>query len=120
MAEHNELGKKGEALASEFLVKNGYKILSKNYRFKKLELDIIAEYKNELIIVEVKTRASRYLAGAEVTVTKNKQKLIIKGANQYIIENKIDLETRFDIISIILNQQETDIDHLIDAFYPLK
>ena len=76
MAEHNELGKKGEALAVTFLNKNGYKILAKNYRFKKLELDIIAEYKNELIIVEVKTRASRYLAGPEVTVTKNKQKLI--------------------------------------------
>lgn len=120
MAEHNELGKKGEALAAAFLIKNGYKVLAKNYRFKKLELDIIAEYKNELIIVEVKTRASRYLAGPEITVTKSKQQLIIKAANQYIIENEIDLETRFDIISIILNQQETDIDHLVDAYYPLK
>jgi putative endonuclease len=73
-----------------------------------------------LIIVEVKTRASRYLAGPEITVTKSKQQLIIKAANQYIIENEIDLETRFDIISIILNQQETDIDHLVDAYYPLK
>ena len=120
MAEHNELGKKGEDLATQFLIKKGYKILSRNYRFKKLEIDIIAEYKNELIIVEVKTRASRFLAGPEETVTKGKQKSIIKAANQYIIEHEVDLETRFDIISIILNQKETSIEHLEDAFYPLR
>ena len=118
MAEHNELGKKGEELAAEFVSKLGYKILAKNYRFKKLELDIIAEYNNELIIIEVKTRQSRYLAGPEDTVTKGKQRTIIKAAHHYIIEHEVDLETRFDIISIILNEKETSIDHMIDAFYP--
>ena len=81
MAEHNELGKKGEALAASFVCKLGYKILIKNYRYKKLELDIVAEYKNELIIIEVKTRHSRYLAGPEDTVTLGKQKSIIKYCN---------------------------------------
>jgi putative endonuclease len=118
MAEHNELGEKGEALAADFVNKLGYKILSKNYRFKNLELDIIAEHENQLIIIEVKTRQSRYLAGPEITVTKGKQKSIIKAAQHYIIEQEVDLETRFDIISIILNEKETAIDHLIDAFYP--
>jgi len=120
MAEHNELGNKGEELATQFLKKKGYKIMSRNYRFKKLEIDIIAEFKNELIIIEVKTRASRFLAGPEETVTKSKQRSIIKAAQQYIIEHEIDLETRFDIISIILNQNEISIDHLEDAFYPLR
>jgi putative endonuclease len=120
MAEHNELGKKGEDLATHFLKKKGYKILIRNYRFKKLEIDIIAQNKGELIIVEVKTRASRYLAGPEDTVSKSKQRSIITAANQYIEENEIDLETRFDIVSVILNQNETSIDHLIDAFYPTR
>jgi len=119
MAEHNELGEKGEELATQFLRQKGYKILQRNYRFKKLEVDIICEDKNELVIIEVKTRASRYLAGPEDTVSKSKQKSIVKAANQYIIDNEIDLETRFDIVSIILNDKETHIDHLIDAFYPL-
>jgi len=120
MAEHNELGNKGEDLATQFLKKKGYKILCRNYRFKKLEVDIVTEFKNELVIVEVKTRASRFLAGPEETVTKSKQRSIIKATHQYIIENEIDLETRFDIISIILNEKETSIDHLEDAFYPLR
>jgi len=118
MADHNELGKKGEELAFHYLVKKGYKILAKNWRFKRNEIDIIAEYNNTLIIVEVKTRASRFLAGPEETVTKSKQKTIIKVADAYIQDYEIDIDTRFDIISIILNSKETDIEHLVDAFYP--
>ena len=120
MAEHNELGKKGEELATQFLRQKGYKILIRNYRFKKLEIDIIAQDKDELIIVEVKTRASRYLAGPEDTVSLNKQRLIVKAANQYIEEHDVDLDTRFDIVSIILNEKETNVEHLIDAFYPTR
>jgi len=119
MADHNDLGKKGEELAFNYLIKKGYKILCRNYRFKRNEIDIIAEFENTLIIIEVKTRASRFLAGPEETVTKGKQKTIIKVAHEYIIENEIDLDTQFDIISIILNEKETHIEHLIDAFYPI-
>jgi putative endonuclease len=118
MAQHNELGEKGEQLAKDFLIKKGYQILTTNYRFKHLEVDIIAKYNKELIVVEVKTRASEYLAGPEDTVTKGKQKSIVKVANAYILENDLDIDTRFDIISIILNEKETKIEHLEDAFYP--
>ncbi len=118
MAGHNELGEKGERLAKDYLIKKGYEILTTNYRFKHLEVDIIAKYKNELIIVEVKTRQNDYLAGPEDTVTKGKQKSIVKVANAYILENDLDIDTRFDIISIILNDKETTIEHLEDAFYP--
>lgn len=118
MASHNELGSKGEELAVNYLVKKGYKILNKNYRFKRNEIDIVAEFDNTLIIVEVKTRASRFLAGPEDTVTRSKQKTIVKVANEYILEHEIDLDTRFDIVSIVLNEKETAIEHLIDAFYP--
>ena len=55
MAEHNELGKEGEKLAVEFLLKNDYKILEKNYRYLKAEVDIIAQKGAFLIGVEVKT-----------------------------------------------------------------
>ncbi|HIP35732.1 MAG TPA: endonuclease [Crocinitomix sp.] len=118
MAQHNELGKKGERLAKRFLIEKGYKILATNYRFKHLEVDIIAQQGEELIVVEVKTRQNEYLAGPEVTVTKSKQKAIVKVANAYVVENDIDLEIRFDIVSIILNDNETKIEHLEDAFYP--
>ena len=118
MADHNELGIKGEELAFNYLVKKGYKILSRNYRFKHNEIDIVAQFESTLVIVEVKTRASRFLAGPEDTVTPSKQKSIIKVANAYIHDHEVDLDTRFDIISIILNEKETHIEHMVDAFYP--
>ena len=119
MAEHNELGKMGEELAADFLAKKGYEIVHRNYQFKKSELDIIAKKDGKLIVVEVKTRHSDYLAGPEITVTKKKQKALIKAANFYIQQNDLDAETQFDIVSIILNNKEQTIEHSEDAFYPL-
>ena len=58
MAQHNELGKKGEQLAVDFLVENSYDIMERNYRFDKAEVDIIAQKGDILAIVEVKTRSS--------------------------------------------------------------
>lgn len=106
-------------MAANYLLKKGYEILKRNYRFKKSELDIIAKKDGKLIVVEVKTRNSDYLAGPEITVTKKKQKSIVKAANYFIAQNELDLETQFDIISIILNDREQTIEHLEDAFYPL-
>ena len=118
MAEHNELGKKGEELAVGFLKKKGFKILDQNYRFKHLEVDVIAMDGEELVIVEVKTRNSDFMAGPEITVNKTKQNSMVKVANAYIEEQDLDVETRFDIVSIILNEKQCEIDHIEDAFYP--
>ena len=115
---HIELGKIGENIAKRILQEKEYKIRCCNYRFKKLELDIIAEKNNKLIVVEVKTRNSSYLGEPWQSVTKNKQKQIIKAANQYILENDIWEETQFDIISIIKNDSEEKIEHIENAFTP--
>lgn len=118
MADHNDLGKLGEEMATAFLEKKGYEILARNFTYVKAEVDIIAKKDGQLVVVEVKTRNSNFMAGPEITVTKKKQKSIIKAANAYIDENALDIETRFDIISIILNSKEKIIDHIEDAFYP--
>ena len=65
MAIHNELGKKGEQLAVDFLQKKGYTILDRNWRFKKAEVDIIAQKEQILAIVEVKTRSSNYFGNPQ-------------------------------------------------------
>lgn len=119
MAEHNELGKIGEGIAVAYLQKKGYEILCRNYTFKKSELDIVTRKGELLVIVEVKTRNSDYLAGPEITVTKKKQRALIKAANFYIEDHQLECETQFDIISIIHNSNEIKIDHIEDAFYPL-
>lgn len=62
MAEHNETGNKGEELAEKYLRKLGYEILERNWHFGKNEIDIIAKDGNFLVIAEVKTRSSTFLA----------------------------------------------------------
>ena len=119
MAKHIEIGKIGEQMALNYLKLNGYLILEINYRFKHLEIDILATDKEELVVVEVKTRQSQFMAKPSDTVSKSKQKLIIKAANEYIRINKIDLNTRFDIISVLIEGNRKSIDHIKDAFYPV-
>ena len=116
MADHNELGKKGEQLAVDFLIKNDYKILEKNYRYLKAEVDIIALKGGVLSAVEVKTRTSDYFGSPEEFVNPKKIKLLISAMDNYVVTKDLDVEVRFDIIAIITNKKETKIEHLEDAF----
>lgn len=120
MAEHNLTGKKGEELASEFLSTTGYLIIEKNWTFKKFEIDIIAQKNKTLIIAEVKTRSGNYLGEPEAWVTKIKQKNLVKAAEAYLLQKNLDLDVRFDIVTVIFsNKGEPKIQHIEDAFYPL-
>ncbi|QTE21447.1 YraN family protein [Polaribacter cellanae] len=116
MAEHNELGKKGERLAVDFLVKNGYKILEKNYRYLKAEVDIIAQKEEFLIGVEVKTRSSDYFGDPQDFITPKKIKLLVSAIDYYVVQRDLDVEVRFDIIAILINKKRTKLEHLEDAF----
>lgn len=116
MADHNELGKKGEKLAIDFLIKNGYQILEKNYRYLKAEVDIIAKKENVLAVVEVKTRTTDYFGDPQDFVNPKKIKLLLSAIDYYVIEKDLDVEVRFDIIAIIHKNNNTKIEHLEDAF----
>lgn len=117
MAQHNELGRNGETIAADFLQKNGYEILETNWVFQKAEIDIIAQKDSVLAIVEVKTRTSADFGLPQDFVKGKKIQNLVKAVDQYMIENDLDLEVRFDIIGIVLNNHETTIEHLEDAFY---
>lgn len=116
MADHNDLGKKGEQLATEFLLKKGYIILEKNYRYLKAEVDIIAQKDGTLAAIEVKTRTSNYFGNPEEFVNPKKIKLLLSAIDYYVVERDLDVEVRFDIIAIITNKNKTTIEHLEDAF----
>jgi putative endonuclease len=118
MAEHNETGTKGEEMAADYLTNKGYEILEKNWRFKNLEADIIAIIAKTLVVAEVKTRKSNYFGEPETFVNKQKQSNLIKTAHEYIQRNNLDLEVRFDIISIITGTNPITVNHIEDAFYP--
>lgn len=115
---HIELGRKGEEYAVRYLINNDYVILEKNFRFKHSEVDIICQKNNELVVVEVKTRQSAFVGEPYKAVTKTKQKEIIKVTNQYVVQNNINNEIRLDVISIVLNQVETRLEHIENAFQP--
>ena len=116
MAEHNELGKKGEQLAIDFLIEKEYKILERNYRFQKAEVDIIAQKDAVLAVIEVKTRSSNYFGNPQDFVNPKKIKLLISAIDHYVIERDLDVEVRFDIVAIIKEKNTFRIDHLKDAF----
>ena len=117
MAQHNELGKLGEELAVDFLQQNGYEILETNWIFQKAEIDIIAQKENILVIVEVKTRSSIDFGLPQDFVKPKKIQLLVKAVNEYVIQNDLTVDVRFDIIAIHKEGNQLNIEHLEDAFF---
>ena len=113
------LGKRGEDMAVEFLLEEGYEILERNWRFRHIELDIIAQKKNELVIVEVKTRSGNAYGEPSAAVDKNKQRAIIVAAEHYIFARNLNMDVRFDIVSIICGRGRSVLEHIKEAFHPL-
>jgi putative endonuclease len=107
-----ETGIKGEKLAKEFLVKNGYKIIETNKRFSRFcEIDIIALDKDTLVFIEVKTRKTNFCGSPFEAITKTKYQNIKKGVFYYLQEKPSYKKFRIDAISIVL-QPKVEIKHL--------
>jgi len=117
MAQHNELGKKGEQLAVDFLIKNDYTIRDTNWRYLKAEVDIIAEKEGVLAVVEVKTRSTIDFGNPQDFVNPKKIKLLVAAIDEYVNSKDLDIEVRFDIIAIVKENNKFTIEHLEDAFY---
>ena len=117
MAQHNELGKKGEQIAVNFLLEKGYDIVAQNYRFDKAEVDITAQQKDTLAIVEVKTRSSTDFGDPQDFVKPKQIQRLVKAVDEYVTVNKLDVEVRFDIIAIVKTGKQFDIEHIENAFY---
>ncbi len=119
MAKHNELGKQGEQIARELLSAKGYSIIETNFRVGKAEVDIIAKIGNTYVFAEVKTRTSEFFGLPESFVSNKKQNLFAKAASAFCdTHNFTDIEIRYDILSVIINQYEQKIEHFEDAFFP--
>ena len=117
MAQHNELGKKGEQLAVDYLLKKGYTIEERNYRFQKAEVDIIAKLKDTLAIVEVKTRSTTDFGNPQDFVKPKQIQRLVKAVDEYVTVNELEVEVRFDIIAIVKQGKGFNIEHLENAFY---
>ncbi|MFA5644491.1 MAG: YraN family protein [Patescibacteria group bacterium] len=104
MLSKKEIGQKGETLVQEYLIKKGYKILERNWRFGYLEVDIISKLDDKLVFFEVKTRTGDSLDGAENAIKSKQIQKIKRAMIAYSQINNISLEKiRLDFIAVTLD-----------------
>lgn len=121
MVKHIEIGNRGEELAVEFLISKGFKILERNWRHRKAEIDIIAQDEHALVFVEVKTRTSSNYGQPEAFVSNKQEELIFGAAQSYMEQENYGWEIRFDIVAILVKEntewKNYDIKHFEDVFH---
>jgi putative endonuclease len=113
-----QLGEEGEEIACLMLSEKGYKILARNYRYGRAEIDIICQDKEFIVFVEVKTRETDKYGLPEDAVSTAKINNLALAAAGYLQDEDLNNDCRYDIVSIIKNQFKTDIKHFVDAFWP--
>ncbi|MFZ9473357.1 MAG: YraN family protein [Sediminibacterium sp.] len=113
---NKDTGNFGENLAAEYLIKNGFDILTKNWRYKHLEIDIIASKDQKLHIVEVKTRSTITYGHPEQFIGKQKFQFLKNAAAIYQYQNPQWKNIQFDVIAITL-KQPIEILFLEDVFF---
>lgn len=117
MSKHNDVGKWGEDIACEKLIKAGYAIVERNWRMHHYEIDIIASRGSRIIFVEVKTRTNKDEDPLDA-IDKNKIRRMAVAANVYMRFANHNLEPQFDIIGITGTPDDYNIEHIEDAFFP--
>ena len=117
MAEHNDFGNLAEDLAVEYLEKKNYRIIARNFRYQKAEIDIVAEKADLLVFCEVKSRTGTCFGVGAEAVDRRKQTKIIRTALLYLQQyHLMDHACRFDVIEIDVAGAVPSIRHIPNAF----
>lgn len=117
MAEHNDFGNLAENLAADYLIQKNYKVLARNYRYQRAEIDIVCEFEDVIVVIEVKARSYDTLIEPQEAVTKKKIKAIVLCTDFFMSDRNINKEVRFDIITVLPDSSgKLEINHIIDAF----
>ena len=112
------IGDKGEEFTAKFLKKNNCKIIERNFNCKSGEIDIIAENREYILFVEVKTRQEGQMLEPRYSVDRKKQQKLLKTASYYLQSHKITKQPRFDIAEVIVNNEgKMSINYLENAFW---
>lgn len=117
MSKSKSLGDAGEQFAVEYLLEKGYDVLERNYHFKRAEIDIIAKQGNTLAVIEVKSRSSLEFGSPHEFVKPKQIKNLVKAVDHYVESRDLDVEVRFDIMSVTKSGNNYSIEHIEDAFY---
>jgi putative endonuclease len=112
---HNkkDMGYLGEQVATEYLEKNNYKILDRNFYCRQGEIDIIAKDKKEIVFIEVKTRTNYNFGKPSEAINNIKQKHLYKTARYFLYKNNLlNCLIRFDAIEVLILNGKIKINHL--------
>lgn len=112
-----ESGMAGEDKAVSYLISEGYKIVSRNYRYRRAEIDILALKEDCLAVVEVKTRSSHFYERLSQCIPKPKIRRIVMAADHFVRQRGLSVEVRFDIIQVEGTDGNYRVTHTKDAFY---
>ncbi|MCP4715555.1 MAG: YraN family protein [Deltaproteobacteria bacterium] len=111
------LGLQGEEIAVEFLTKQKYKILARNYRCRYGEIDIVAQHKRVLSFVEVKTRSSKTYGAPQDAVGPVKQKKLSRVAQEYLQRHGLENSAaRFDVVAVTVSDAGYSVELIQNAF----
>lgn len=111
-----EFGKFAEELAAQYYLARGYQILERNWRYKRIEIDIIARLGNEIIFVEVKARSGRNMNPVDA-VDYAKRRRMVRGADVYLRRLNRGFEYRYDIFALEGDMRNYEIEVYENAFY---
>ena len=111
-------GRNAEKAAAGYLKARGYRIWKTNWRWGKRELDLVTLHRDELVIVEVKSRVENAVNDPSVVVDEFKERNIILAAEAFIRLHGCSRPTRFDVIAVIYSSSGMEIEHIENAFYP--
>ena len=111
---NQQTGAQGERIAELFLIEQGYRLLARNYRHGKGEIDLIMQHKNTMVFVEVKARHSERFGYPEEAVSASKQELLLTTAEAYVLSCNWQGPQRFDILAIKLGDRPS-LAHFSDA-----
>lgn len=124
MTKKAETGRKGEEIAVNYLVSQGFFILHRNWRCAHKEIDIVAQKEGRLHFVEVRTRTYPLLIEPAQTINRRKQLLLLQAARAYISFYKIDMDVQFDAVALLFEASALDpltyqIEYIPNAFSPI-
>ncbi len=117
MAQHIELGRKGEQLAAQYLIKKGFQLLHKNWHYRNQELDLVMRHMNELVVVEVKSRHAAVNEAMDEAISFKKIRFLVNATQAYLEKYQLELDVRFDVVSLVFHSNTNyTIKHIPDAF----
>ena len=112
----SETGRRGELFAEKYLQSIGFKIIDKNWRWRKCEIDLIAIHNGMVVFLEVKTRGGRALDEGDEIKPGQRQRIVAAASAYLATKVAGNMECRFDLVRVRLSQRGWRLDHIQDVF----